>query len=88
MIGLRRREAWLTDARIEVVTKTNEQLQVRTSGADGQAIVVLLNIADDAFTFTGAGPGELLASDDDAAAGQTGPDVTVGAHGWAIVRPA
>ncbi len=88
LIGLRRREAWLTDARIEVVTKTNEQLQVRTSGADGQAIVVLLNIADDAFTFTGAGPGELLASDDDAAAGQTGPDVTVGAHGWAIVRPA
>jgi glycosidase len=88
LIGVRRREAWLTDARIEVVTKTNEQLQIRAGGADGQAIVVLLNIADDAFAFAGAGPGELLASDDDAAASQAGPDVTVGAHGWAIVRSA
>jgi hypothetical protein len=71
-----------------VVTKTNEQLQIRAGGADGQAIVVLLNIADDAFAFAGAGPGELLASDDDAAASHAGPDVTVGAHGWAIVRSA
>ena len=85
LIGLRRRESWLTSGRIEVQMKTNEQLQVRSSGAEGRAIVVLLNIADDAHTFTGAGPGELLATDDEAE-GQTGPDVTVGAHGWAVVR--
>jgi cyclomaltodextrinase len=91
LIGLRRREAWLTNARIEVVTKTNEQLHIRATGSEGQQLVVLLNIADDAFTFPDAGPGEVLLSsnDDDAdGAGQDGIGVTVQAHGWAIVRPA
>ncbi len=88
LIGLRRREAWLTSASIEVVMKTNEQLQVRLGGADGQAIVALLNVADDAFTFAGAGPGELLlGSENDAPDGTGAPDVTVSAHGWVIVRP-
>ena len=66
----------------------NEQLQVRADGAAGQAIVVLLNVADTAFTFAGAGPGELLlASGDDASDGQGVPDITVGPHGWAVIRP-
>ena len=69
-----------------MVTKTNEQLQVRVSGADGQAIVVLLNIADDGYEFADAGPGEQLVASGEAAAGQDGPVVTVGGHGWAIIK--
>ena len=90
LIGLRRREAWLTDARIEVVTKTNEQLHVRAGGPDGQAIEVLLNIADDAFTFTEAGPGESLLSSDEATAddgAEVGSGVSVAGHGWSVIRP-
>ncbi|HEY5842277.1 MAG TPA: alpha-amylase family glycosyl hydrolase [Mycobacterium sp.] len=88
LIGLRRRESWLTDAQIEVVSKANEQLQVRAAGTEGQQLLVLLNIADDEFEFTEVGPFEVLLRSDDGASGGAGPAVTVAGHGWVIARPA
>ena len=88
LIGLRRRHPWLTSAHIEVAELANEQLAVRLSGSDGQRLTALLNIADDGYDFEVADAAAVLLSSEtttDAAADRAGV-VSVGDHGWAIVR--
>ncbi len=93
LIGLRRREPWLTMARVEVLTLANEQFAYRAFADDGQSLVVLVNISEEPFTLklegsaemvlTGAGETRLAAD----SARMTGGDLVVEAHGWAVVRP-
>ena len=89
LIGLRRRHSWLTAARVEVFTLANEQFGYRAFGPGGESLVVLLNIGDERFEFAldGVGRVELLMGSDgvDATAVSAGE---VGAHGWAVLRPA
>jgi cyclomaltodextrinase len=88
LIGLRRRHAWLTTARVEVLTLANEQFGYRAVGPGGVSLVVLLNIGDEPFGFPAEDLGQmellLNSSGDNVGAGFDG---MVGAHGWAVARP-
>jgi cyclomaltodextrinase len=53
LIGIRRRNPWLTGARISTAGLTNETLAVIAEGPDGQRMSLLLNLADTPF---GHGP--------------------------------
>lgn len=92
LIGLRRREPWLTTSRTEVVTLAKEQLAYRVFGSGdtaGAELLVLLNIGDESFEFEPGGAVEALlrsGADDDPVAGNG--SVTVGPHGWVVGRPA
>ena len=89
LIGLRRREAWLSTGRLEVATLTNEQLSYRVAGDDGDAVLVLLNTGAESFDFDAEGATELLGTDDRGDTAEALPDqgpLTVGGHGWAVVR--
>lgn len=88
LIGLRRREAWLTTAQVETVTLANEQLSFRASGPEGQLLMVMLNIADHTAEFPVDAPVEVLLADDDAVPGESDDSpVMVGPRGWVIARP-
>ncbi len=89
LIGLRRRESWLGSGRLEVATLNNEQLSYRVTGGDDDAVLVLLNVADEPFDFDVDGATEVLAADDRGNTAVEVPDdrhLTVGGHGWAVVR--
>ena len=88
LIGLRRRESWLTTADVEVLELANDQLSYRCSGPDGQSLVVLLNIAGQPHTFDVGGPVEVLLDDDNPSPGEPeqASGVPLAAYGWAIVR--
>jgi cyclomaltodextrinase / maltogenic alpha-amylase / neopullulanase len=92
LIGLRRRHPWLTIARIEKGTVANEQLSYRLIGPGGQALQVMLNIADDAFEFPVDNLAAVLVSDgpdgDADSAVPPGRILSVHAHGWTVVGPA
>jgi cyclomaltodextrinase len=81
LVGLRRRHAWLHDARTTTVHLANEQL-VYASERDGARIVVALNVSDDELRHGVPGVGEVLAG-----SAVVGPDdqVVVPPHGWAIL---
>jgi glycosidase len=89
LIGLRRRHAWLTGARIEVLTLANEQFGYRTFGPGGESLLVLLNIGDEPFGFQIEGSERLAAlAGSDGVESAAGFDGVVPAHGWAVVQPA
>ncbi|MEI8407252.1 MULTISPECIES: alpha-amylase family protein [unclassified Kribbella] len=52
LIGVRRRNAWLTRARTKVEDLTNETVVLRSTGGDSE-LVLLLNISDDAQQLQG-----------------------------------
>lgn len=52
LIGVRRRNAWLTRARTKVEDLTNETVVLRSSGGDSE-VSLLLNISDDAQQLQG-----------------------------------
>jgi cyclomaltodextrinase len=79
LIGLRRRHRWLHRARTEQLHLTNEELVLRSS-ADGEALVLALNIAAEPAVVPAAG--ELLAGTGTARGG----DLELPAHGWAVLR--
>ena len=91
LIGLRRREAWLTTADTEVVQLANEQLAYRVfepgPAGEGRELLVLLNIAETSFDFPLAARGEIVLSGDTEGARPAVSDshVTVGAQDWAVV---
>jgi cyclomaltodextrinase len=90
LIGLRRRETWLSTAKIETITLANQQLSFRAFDDGGHQLVVLLNSSDDEFEFPLEGGFQLLLDGHDQDQTHDGPDGTgavVGAQGWAIVRP-
>lgn len=90
LIGVRRREAWLSTARIESITLANEQLSYRAFDQDGHELVVLLNIADDEFAFPLERGFTMLLDGDEqhpTRARTDGPGAVVAARSWAIIRP-
>jgi cyclomaltodextrinase len=78
LIGLRRRHRWLHGARTEQLHLTNEQLVYR-SAADGESLVVALNIADAPAVVPAAG--SVLAGAGAPVAG----GLELPAHGWAVL---
>ncbi|MEI4273442.1 alpha-amylase family glycosyl hydrolase [Klenkia sp. LSe6-5] len=78
LIGLRRRHRWVHRARTEQLHLTNEQLVYRTS-ADGESLVVALNLAAHPVTVPAAG--ELLAG---SAAPRNG-GLELPGRGWAVL---
>ena len=86
LIGLRRREPWLTTASVEQLTLANEQLSYRCTGPDGTSLVVALNIADEPATFPLAGGCEILLDSADGATDVEPDGIRIGAFGWAVVR--
>jgi cyclomaltodextrinase len=84
LIGLRRRHAWLHQARTEIVHLDNRHLVYRST-ADGHAIAVALNLDDATARHLLPGAGDVLAGD----AGVEHPrsaaaHLTVPPHGWAV----
>jgi glycosidase len=69
LIGLRRRNDWLVDARTEVLTQTNTSIAYRSSAGD-RSCTVLLNIGAEPHTFSKP---------------VTVDDVVVPEHGWTIL---
>jgi len=85
LIGLRRRHRWLHRARTTPLHRDNRQASYATA-ADGQRLVVALNLADSPVAVPAAGAGSLLAGS--ATVRQPGTDravVELGAHGWAVL---
>lgn len=81
LLAVRRRHPWLHDARTTVEHVTNTALLYRSHGADGQQLLVALNLDDR--------PSSAAAPDGDwtfeaGAATATAERVTVPAHGWGV----
>jgi cyclomaltodextrinase len=89
LIGVRRRHAWLVDARVEQPDLlTNEQLAVRLSGG-GQQLAVVLNLADSPAEAVVPVPGAaVLAGSGSAAAQGSGTAATVPPHAFQILGDA
>ncbi|WP_182112500.1 MULTISPECIES: alpha-amylase family glycosyl hydrolase [unclassified Actinotalea] len=81
LIALRRRHPWLHTAPATLLTTTNEHLVYRVA-AGGEALVVALNLADDAATLDVPG-----ATSVEAGSGNLTGDarVTVPPHGWSVL---
>jgi cyclomaltodextrinase len=86
LIGLRRREPWLTVASVEQLTLANEQLSYRCTGPDGESLVVLLNISDTAVSFPLSGDNAILLDSADGSTGIDAGEIRIGAFGWAVLR--
>lgn len=79
LIGVRRRHAWLHRARTRVLVLANEHL-VYEARADGQALMVALNVANNPVTVDVPGGG-ILAGEGTL----DGPRLTLNPYGWAVV---
>jgi glycosidase len=77
LIGVRRRNAWLTRARTKVEHLTNETIALRSTG-DGSELLLLLNISDDAQRFPVAAA--RLTADE-----PTEDPLLVPAHSWRLL---
>ncbi len=80
LIGLRRRHRWLHRARTTTLHRADEQLVYRVE-ADGQALVVALNISSDPATVPASGA--VVAG----SATERGGELELPAHGWAVLQP-
>ena len=81
LIGLRRRNDWLHDARVTTVHLTNEQF-VYAVAAGGHRLVVALNLADYTVEVPVSGVSSVLAGDADVLATDR---VRLEPHGWAVL---
>jgi glycosidase len=88
LIGLRRRNPWLYTARTTSLRLTNEHYVYRTSAGD-DALVVALNVADDALDLSldelGVGSGRVVAGSS-LPAEDVVNHVHVAPHGWCVVE--
>jgi cyclomaltodextrinase len=85
LIGLRRRHRWLHRARTEALHLANDQFSY-ASAADGQRLVVALNVGDAAAALPARGAGEVLAGAGTVhRAGSDGATVQLPGHGWAVL---
>lgn len=88
LIGLRRRHPWLYAARTRPLHLTNEQLTYETS-AEGQRLLVTLNLAGDPADCPAPGAAQLLAGQADLIHSGTGQALTrLPPFGWAVLAPA
>jgi glycosidase len=81
LIGVRRRNAWLTGARTRVDNVANEQLAF-TSQTGDNAVTVLLNVADSEHRFPAANDAMVLA-----ASAPTGDPWLLPPKSWAFLAP-
>jgi cyclomaltodextrinase / maltogenic alpha-amylase / neopullulanase len=89
LIGLRRRNPWLHNARTETLALTNEQYVYRVSGTGG-ALIVALNVGNTpmpvALADFGVDGARILAG-----SGMPGDEriasATVAPHGWLVLQP-
>jgi len=84
LVGLRRRHPWLHRARSHVKHLANGQL-VYSSQANDDAIIVALNLDEDAVTLPAAGGVSVLAGAGDVAGSGGQTTITLAAHGWAVL---
>jgi cyclomaltodextrinase / maltogenic alpha-amylase / neopullulanase len=84
LIGLRRRNAWLHRAQTHVEHLANEQL-VYTSRAGDDALLVVLNLADDSVTVPAPGATGVLAGAGSIADSGATASFTVPPLGWAVL---
>ncbi|MEJ3655078.1 alpha-amylase family protein [Actinomycetes bacterium KLBMP 9759] len=81
LIGIRRRNAWLTGARTSVDHLSNEQIAF-TSEMGDRRVTVLLNIADHDHAFPPTGSAQILGP-----AGTTSDPWCVPARSWRLLTP-
>jgi cyclomaltodextrinase len=81
LIGLRRRHRWLHRARTTPLHRDNRQLSY-ASAADGQRLVVALNLEDRAVEVPAPGAGQVIAGDGTV---RRPGSVALPAHAWAIL---
>ncbi|MCU1665246.1 MAG: alpha amylase, catalytic region [Pseudonocardia sp.] len=79
LIGMRRRNAWLTGARTAVDHVANEQLAFTSRSGDGE-VSVLLNLADREHRFDPRGDAQVLAS-----SGSGGDPWLLAPRSWAVL---
>jgi cyclomaltodextrinase len=81
LIGLRRRHPWLHRARTRVVELANERLCYEVRDGD-RALLVALNLGDDAAEFPAPSAREVLAGE---ATVRAEGRVALAGHGWAVL---
>ncbi|TDU90280.1 glycosidase [Kribbella voronezhensis] len=83
LIGVRRRNAWLTRSRTKVVHLTNKALALRSGDARGQ-LLLLLNVGDEAYHFPVEVAGLVIAAQPDHSPLPEEP-LLVAPHSWRIL---
>lgn len=83
LIGVRRRNAWLTRAQTKVAHLTNQALALRSGDARGQ-LLLLLNVGDEAYRFPVEVAGLVVAAQSDPGHLPEDP-LLVPAHSWLIL---
>jgi cyclomaltodextrinase len=84
LISLRRRHAWLHRARTTVEQVTNDHV-VLVSRYDGNALTVVLNVADVPCTLPTPGATSVLEGDASLAGDGAPATTTLPPHGWAVL---
>jgi cyclomaltodextrinase len=85
LIGVRRRHRWLHRARTTPLHRDNRQFSYATS-ADGERLVVALNLAETPAVLPAPGAGAVLAGEGTVRQPRTDRAVVeLGGHGWAIL---
>jgi cyclomaltodextrinase len=85
LIGVRRRHRWLHRARTTPLHRDNRQFSYATS-ADGQRLVVALNLAESPAVLPAPGAGAVLAGEGTVRQPRTDRAVVeLGGHGWVIL---
>jgi cyclomaltodextrinase len=78
VIGLRRRNPWLVDAKIETEQVDKVRIVIRAHARHGeQSLALILNLADAPFPLTGSAA--VLEAEPEVA------DLAVASHGWAVI---
>jgi len=84
LIGLRRRHPWLHAAKVRKLSLSNEQLSYE-SGAEGEAIVVALNLASDPADVAVPEAQGLIAGKAEIAGGGENAVASLPPYGWAVL---
>lgn len=84
LIGLRRREPWLHTARTSALQLDNRHYVYETRCGDG-ALIVALNVEDDAVSVELTGPATLLAGTG-APPEELVSEIVVPPHGWLVLK--
>ena len=80
LIGVRRRNPWLTRARTQVEHLTNQLVALRSTGG-GASVLLLLNLSDQAERFPVDAAGLMVEIGDEPG----GDPLLVPAHGWRLL---
>ncbi len=84
LVALRRRHPWLHRARTTAELVTNDHV-VLVSRYDGNALTIVLNVADTACTLPTPGATSVLEGEASLVGDGNGASATVPPHGWAVL---